>query len=73
MELHSCRLVRVETIFPDSGVVFQQDNAPCQKAEIGQESFEENSPDLHPMVNSWDVLDIKVQSLETLPHSLWTC
>ncbi|KAK3568332.1 hypothetical protein QTP86_004231 [Hemibagrus guttatus] len=72
----------METLFPDGCVLFQQDNAPCHKAEMVQEWFDEhnnqfevltlppNSPDLNPIQHLWDVLDKQVRSMEASPHNL---
>ncbi|KAK3537253.1 hypothetical protein QTP70_005482 [Hemibagrus guttatus] len=60
----------------------KQDNAPCHKAEMVQEWFDEhnnqfevltpppNSPDLNPTQHLWDVLDKQVRSMEAPPHNL---
>ncbi|KAK3548209.1 hypothetical protein QTP70_005161 [Hemibagrus guttatus] len=63
----------METLFPDGCGLFQQDNAPCHKAEMVQ--FEvlsppPNSPDLNPIQHLWDVLDKQVPSMKTPPHNL---
>ncbi|GBL98023.1 Transposable element Tc1 transposase [Araneus ventricosus] len=54
-------------VFPTGNGIFQQDNAPCHKARIVLEWFEEhtdefhlmswppNSPDFNPMEHIWDV------------------
>ncbi|GBL77197.1 Transposable element Tc1 transposase [Araneus ventricosus] len=56
-------------VFPTGSGIFQQDNAPCQKARIVLEWFEEhtdefhlmswppNSPDLNPMEHIWDAME----------------
>ncbi|KAK3554948.1 hypothetical protein QTP86_001871 [Hemibagrus guttatus] len=66
----------LETVFPDACGLFQQDNAPCHKAKMVQEWFDEhdnefevltwppNSPDLYPIEHLWDVLDKQVRSME---------
>ncbi|KAK3509804.1 hypothetical protein QTP70_011627 [Hemibagrus guttatus] len=60
----------------------EQDNAPCHKAEMVQEWFDDhnnqfdvltpppNSPDLNPIQHLWDVLDKQVRSMEAPPHNL---
>ncbi|KAK3527039.1 hypothetical protein QTP86_008668 [Hemibagrus guttatus] len=72
----------METLFPDVCGLFQQDNAPCHKAEMVQEWFDDhnnkfevltwppNSPDLNPIQHLWDVLDKQVQSSEAPPRNL---
>ncbi|KAK3553900.1 hypothetical protein QTP70_012922 [Hemibagrus guttatus] len=66
----------METVFPDGCGLFQRDNAPCHKAKMLQEWFDEhnnefeeltpppNSPDLNPIERLWDVLDKQVPSME---------
>ncbi|GBL97929.1 hypothetical protein AVEN_127029-1 [Araneus ventricosus] len=56
-------------VFPTGNGIFQQDNAPCHKAQIVFVWFEEhtdefhllswppNSPDLNPMEHIWDVIE----------------
>ncbi|GBM44521.1 Transposable element Tc1 transposase [Araneus ventricosus] len=56
-------------VFPTGNGIFQQDNAPCHKARIVLEWFEEhteefhlmswpsNSPNLNPMEHIWDVME----------------
>ncbi|GBM52227.1 Transposable element Tc1 transposase [Araneus ventricosus] len=56
-------------VFPTGNGIFQQENAPCHKARIVLEWFEEhtdefhlmswppNSPDLNPMEHIWDVME----------------
>ncbi|KAK3557200.1 hypothetical protein QTP70_026141, partial [Hemibagrus guttatus] len=65
-----------------SAIHVDQDNAPCHKAKMVQEWFDEhnnqfevstwppNSPDLNPIENLWDVLDKQVQSMEASPRNL---
>ncbi|KAK3513336.1 hypothetical protein QTP70_012369 [Hemibagrus guttatus] len=72
----------METLFPDGCGLFQQDNAPCHKAEMLQEWFDDhnnqfeeltpppNSPDLNPVQRLWDVLDKQMPSMEAPPHNL---
>ncbi|KAK3549732.1 hypothetical protein QTP86_007743 [Hemibagrus guttatus] len=72
----------METLFPDGCGLFQQDNAPCHKANMVQEWFDEhnnefevltwppNSPDLNPIQHLWDVLNKQVRSMETPPRNL---
>ncbi|KAK3523760.1 hypothetical protein QTP70_009232 [Hemibagrus guttatus] len=65
----------METLFPDGCGLFQQDNAPCHKAKMGQEWFEvltwpPNSPDLNPIHHLWDALDKQVRSMEAPPRNL---
>ncbi|GBM93109.1 hypothetical protein AVEN_32036-1 [Araneus ventricosus] len=61
-------------VFPTGNGIFQQGNAPCHKARIVLEWFEEhtdefhliscplNSPDLNPMEHSWDVMDRQLRA-----------
>ncbi|GBO32268.1 hypothetical protein AVEN_135357-1 [Araneus ventricosus] len=56
-------------VFPTGNGIFQQDNAPCDKARIVLEWFEvhtdefhlmswpPNSPDLNPMEHIWDAME----------------
>ncbi|KAK3516869.1 hypothetical protein QTP70_027070, partial [Hemibagrus guttatus] len=74
--LPSRRFPFMKTLFPDGCGLFQQDNAPCHKAEMVQEWFDDhnnqfevltpppNSPDLNPIQYLWDVLDKQVRSME---------
>ena len=66
----------METVFPNSCGLFQQDNVACHKAKLVLEWFEEhnnefgvlnwppNTPDVNPAEHLWDVLDKQVQSME---------
>ncbi|GBO00583.1 Transposable element Tc1 transposase [Araneus ventricosus] len=61
-------------VFPTGNGIFQQDNAPCRKARIVLEWFDEhtdefhliswppNSPDLNPMENIWDVMERQLRA-----------
>ncbi len=60
------------TVYPSSDGYFQQDNAPCHKAQIISDWFLEHdneftllkwppqSPDLNPIENLWDVVERKI-------------
>ncbi|GBM81977.1 Transposable element Tcb2 transposase [Araneus ventricosus] len=64
----------VAFVFPTGSRFFQQDNAPCHKARIVLEWFEEhtdkfhlmswppNSPDLNPMEHIWDVMERQLRA-----------
>ncbi|GBM13138.1 hypothetical protein AVEN_64350-1 [Araneus ventricosus] len=61
-------------VFPTGDGIFQQDNAPCDKARIVLEWFEEhsdefhlmscppNSSDLNPMEHIWDVMERQLRA-----------
>ncbi|GBN78056.1 hypothetical protein AVEN_220739-1 [Araneus ventricosus] len=61
-------------VFPTGNGIFQQDTAPCHKARIVMEWFEEhtdefhlmswppNSPDLNPMEHIWDVMELLLRA-----------
>ncbi|GBO09270.1 Transposable element Tc1 transposase [Araneus ventricosus] len=61
-------------VFPTGNGIFQQDKAPCHKALIVLEWFEEhtdefhlkswtpNSPDLNPMEHIWDVMERQLRA-----------
>ncbi|GBM89130.1 hypothetical protein AVEN_153753-1 [Araneus ventricosus] len=65
-------------VFPTGNGIFQQDNAPCHKARIVLEWFEEhtdefhlmswppNSPDFNPMEHIWDVMERQIRA-QTIP------
>ena len=62
-----------------SGVIFQQDNAPCHVAEytnwwrqthnINRMSWPVQSPDLNPIEHLWDHLDQQIRKRRPLPTS----
>ncbi|KAK3563503.1 hypothetical protein QTP86_030370 [Hemibagrus guttatus] len=68
-------------VLPDGCGLFQQDKAPCHKAKMLQEWFDEhnnqfevltwppNSPDLNPIQHLWDVPD--KQDLKELLLTSW--
>ncbi|GBN71093.1 Transposable element Tc1 transposase [Araneus ventricosus] len=61
-------------VVPTGNGIFQKDNAPCRKARIVLEWFEEhtdefhlmswppNSPDLNPMEHIWDVMERRLRA-----------
>ncbi|GBM26547.1 Transposable element Tc1 transposase [Araneus ventricosus] len=61
-------------VFPTGNGIFQQDNAPCHKARIVLEWFEEhtyefhlmswppNSPDLNPIEHIWDDMERQLRT-----------
>lgn len=62
------------SVFPTGNGIFQQDNAPCHKARIVLEWFEEhtdefhlmswppNSPDINPIEHIWDVMERQLRA-----------
>ncbi len=72
----------METVFPGGCGLFRQDNAPCHKAKMVQEWFEENnnefevltwppnSPDLYPIEHLWVMLNKQVRPMEVPPRNL---
>ncbi len=62
------------TVYPSSDAYFQQDNAPCHKAQIISDWFLEHdneltllkwppqSPDLNPIEHIWDVVEREIRS-----------
>ncbi len=62
------------TVYPSSDAYFQQDNAPCHKAQIISDWFLEHdneltllkwppqSADLNPIEHIWDVVEREIRS-----------
>ncbi len=60
------------TVYPSSDGYFQQDNAPCHKAQIISDMFREHdnefnllkwppqSPDLNPIEHFWDAVEREI-------------
>ncbi len=70
------------TVYPSSDGYFQQDNAPCHKAQIISDLFLEHdneftllkwppeSPDLNPIEHLWDVVEWKIRIMDVQPTNL---
>ncbi|MDG2595057.1 transposase, partial [Vibrio parahaemolyticus] len=70
------------TLYPSSDGYFQQDNAPCHKAQIISSCFLEHdneftvlqwppqSPDLSPIEHLWDVVERKILIMDVQPTNL---
>ncbi len=70
------------TVYPSSDGYFQQDNAPCHKAQIISDWFLEHdneftllkwppqSPDLNPIEHIWDVVERKICIIDVQPTNL---
>ncbi len=70
------------TVYPSSDDYFQQDNAPCHKAQIISDWFLEHdneltllkcppqSPDLNPIEHIWDVVEREIRIMDGQPTNL---
>ncbi len=70
------------TVYPSSDDYFQQDNAPCHKAQITSDWFLEHdnelsllkwlpqSPDLNPIEHLWDVVKREIHIKDMQPTNL---
>ncbi len=59
------------TVYPSSDGYFQQDNAPCNKAQIISdwflEQFTSQSPALNPIEHLWDVVEREIRIMDVQP------
>ncbi len=70
------------SLYDYSVPIFQQDNAPCHKAQIISDWFLEHdneftllkwppqSPDLNPIEHLWDVVELKIRVMDVQPTTL---
>ncbi len=63
------------TVYPSSDAYFQQDNAPCHRAQIIADWFLEHEneftlPDLNPIEHLWDVVEQEICIMDVEPTNL---
>ncbi len=70
------------TVYPSSDDYFQQDNAPCHKAQIISDwilehdneftllKYSPQSPDLNPIEHLWDVVEREICIMDVKPTNL---
>ncbi len=74
--------IPLRLVYPSSEGYFQQDNAPCHKAQIISDWFIEHdnefnllkwspqSPDLNPIEHFWDVVEREIHIMDVQPTNL---
>ncbi len=72
----------ITTVYPSSDDYFQEDNAPCHKAQIISDWFLEHdneftllkwppqSPDLNPTEHLWDLVEREIRIMDVQPTNL---